>query len=63
MNGEVSGRCDGNGISEGTREIIIRDGTRVTDIATENVDEPRFRPNGDTDSMQPVSRYDVLIKI
>jgi hypothetical protein len=62
LNGEVSGRCDGDGISEGACEIIVRGSTRVADIATVNVVEPCFRPNGETDSMQPVSGYDVLIE-
>ena len=62
MNGEVLSRCDGDGISEGACELIVRGSTRVANIATVNVVEPRFRPNGETNSMQPVSGYDVLIE-
>lgn len=51
----VSGR-DGNAVSEGARKIVVQDGTRRADIGAKLVNEPRLRTNGDTDSMQHVSR-------
>jgi hypothetical protein len=62
LNGEVASRCDRNAIPEGAGKAIVQDGTRKADIGAKMVDEPRLRPNCDTDSMQPVRSDDAYIE-
>jgi hypothetical protein len=52
LNREVVSRRHANAVSEGARKPVVQDGTRGANIGAKLVDEPRLRPNGDTDSMQ-----------
>jgi hypothetical protein len=62
LNCEVVSRRDGNAVSKGARKPVVQDGTRGADIGAKLVDEPRRRPNGDTDSVQRVRRDDAFIE-
>src|SRR6267154_2034004 len=62
LNCEVVSRRHANAVSKATRKPIVQDGTRGANIGAKLVDEPRLRPNGDTNSMQHVRRDDAFIE-
>jgi len=61
LNGEILSRCDSNAVSESACKAIVQDGTRGANICAKLVHEPRLRPDGDANSMQPVRSDDAYI--